>query len=96
MADKDFDFDNLLSGSNTSNTGTTSTTSNTDVETKTASYPFSVRLDARYVEVIKALAWYKRISQREFLEQAIDSQLAEIDSQELNEALNKFRNEQSS
>ena len=96
MADKDFDFDNLLSGSTSSDTRTTSTTSNTDASTKVALHPFSVRLDARYVEIVKALAWYKRISQREFMEQAIDSQLAQIDTKMLNEALKKYQDEQSS
>jgi len=85
MADSDFEsgFDEIygdvkenLSGpkGTTGNTSTTEHTNNTS-NTGRTQHPFSVRLAEEYVTLIKAMAWWKRISQREFLEQAIEAWL---------------------
>ena len=102
MADDEFNIDELISGSdetgedvprsktrNTNNTSDTSTTGSTD----SSQHPFSVRLDEEYVELVKALAWWKRISQREFLENCITYALKEMDEERLTLILNRYRKE---
>lgn len=85
MADVDFESgfneiygdvrENLLGPEGT--TGNTPATENTNNTSHTGrrQHPFSVRLAEEYVTLIKAMAWWKRISQREFLEQAIEAWL---------------------
>jgi hypothetical protein len=78
MADDEFNIEELISGpeeshedvaeSNTRNTRNANNTS-------TSPHPFSVRLDQEYVTLIKAVAWWKRMSQREFMEQAVETWL---------------------
>lgn len=99
MADDEFNIDELISSRDesgpdvsrpdTRNTNNTSTTGNTDSRL----HPFSVRLDQEYVEIIKALAWWKRISQREFIENCITYALEEMDEERLEAILTRFNNE---
>lgn len=70
----------------TVNKGKTGNTSSTG----RMQYPFSVRLDQEYVDIIKGLAWWKRISQREFIEEAVSQYLDNIDSEELKDILNQY------
>ncbi|SMO38826.1 ribbon-helix-helix domain-containing protein [Fodinibius sediminis] len=99
MADDEFNIEELISGPdgsgedtagsntcNTNNTGATSTTKNAS----TTLHPFSVRLDQEYVETIKALAWWKRISQREFIEHCISYALEEMNEERLTEITNRY------
>jgi len=96
MADSDFEFDEFFDQMNgevdTSTTSDTRNTSNTRT-TNSTRHPFSVRLDQEYVEVIKALAWWKRISQREFIENCITYALKEMDEERLTLILNRYRKE---
>ncbi|SMO56907.1 hypothetical protein [Fodinibius sediminis] len=94
MADDEFNIDELISsddvaGSNTRKTNNTSTTDNSD----SSLHPFSVRLDQEYVDIIKALAWWKRISQREFIENCINYSLEKMDEDHLETILNRFNKE---
>ena len=90
MADSDFEFDEFFDQMNgEEDTSTTTDTSNTRTTTNTL-HPFSVRLDQEYIEVIKALSWWKRISQRELIEQAVGQYLDDIDSKELKNILNQY------
>lgn len=97
MAEKDYDFENYLSqgkgkakkDNTTSNTQATCTTSNT-------TQPFSARLGSKYVEIVKAVAWWQRITQREFIEQMIDQGISEIDKKKLNKIIEDYQDEQSS
>lgn len=102
MADKDFDFEEFLTRPkkhgfrqnkqrttrNTSDTPTTRTTSNTD---SSSLHPFSVRLDETYIETIKAVAWWKRMTQRELIEQAVDKLLSDLDSGQLDNIRSSFK-----
>jgi hypothetical protein len=100
MADNEFSFDEMLSGSeesedvprsntrNTNNTSDSSTTDNTD----SSLHPFSVRLDQEYVDIIKALAWWKRISQREFLENCLNHVLEKMDKDHIEMVLKRYKN----
>lgn len=94
MADSDFEFDEFFDQMNaeedTSTTTDTRNTSNTRTTNNTPQ-PFSMRLDQEYIEVIKALAWWKRISQREFIEDTINRYLKGMGSDELAEILSKYR-----
>src|SRR5690625_8022179 len=77
MANKDFNFEEFLTEPKNRlarqgkqhTTRNTRTTSNTNRSTL---HPFSVRLDKPYIDKIKAIAWYRKISQREVIELAID------------------------
>ncbi|SHE87698.1 hypothetical protein SAMN05443144_1043 [Fodinibius roseus] len=99
MADDEFNIDELISGpeesgrdvpqSNTRNTSNTDHTSTTET-TDSPLHPFSVRLGQQHVDVIKALAWWKRISQREFIEQAVDQYLDDINSEELKDIITQY------
>lgn len=101
MADHDFNFDEFLSESDqestgttkdTRNTRTTNNTSNTSDTTKSRSlHPFSVRLNEEYVEKIKAMAWWKRISQRTFIEQAVESITDQMEAGELDAIIEKYQ-----
>lgn len=95
MADSDFEFDEFFDQMNgeedTSTTTDTRNTSNTRT-TNNTSQPFSLRLDQEYVKVIKALAWWKRISQREFIENRITEYLKEMKAEELSEILKQYQN----
>lgn len=90
MADSDFNFDELLSDvgedsgdqSTTSNTCTTNNTGNT--------LPFSARLGSKYVEAIRAVAWWKRISQRELIEELLNLYLNDMDSEELEDIIQRY------
>ena len=104
MAEKDYDFERFLSqdksdnASNTQTTCTTSNTPNTDATSTTANadstlHPFSVRLGQKYVEIIKALAWWKRISQRAFLEHCISYALEEMGRERLTEIIDGYNEE---
>lgn len=53
--------------------------------------PFSVRLEEKYIEIIKALAWWNRVTHREFVENRIKEHLKEMEAEELSEILNKYR-----
>ncbi|MCW9708814.1 hypothetical protein [Fodinibius salsisoli] len=102
MADDEFNIEELISGQHgsgndvpQSNTRTTSNTSNTDATSTTANtdstpHPFSVRLNQEYVEIIKALAWWKRISQRAFIEQCITYALEEMNDERLTEIIDRY------
>jgi hypothetical protein len=94
MADSDFEFDEFFDQMNSeSGTSTTTDTRNTP-NTSNTLYPFSVRLGKEYVKVIKALAWWKRISQRKFIENCLDYALEEMDKERLTTILNKYNEEQ--
>jgi hypothetical protein len=96
MADDEFNIEELISGheesapdvpqSNTRNTSNTNNTCNTD----SSLHPFSVRLDQQYVDIIKALAWWKRISQREFIENCITYVLEDMDDDRLAEIISRY------
>ena len=91
MAEKDYDFEKYLSqdkSDNTSNTQTTCTTSNT-------TQPFSARLGSKYVEIVKAVAWWQRITQREFIEQMIDHGISKIEKMKLEKIIEEYQDEQS-
>ena len=100
MADDEFNINELISGadelvedemqSNTRNSNNTSNTSTTD-NIDTSLHPFSVRLGQEYVDMIKALAWWKRISQREFIENIFKEYLKTTDTEKLSKILNKYR-----
>jgi len=95
MANKDFDFEEFLtrpknkpvSQSKQRTTGTTSNTSSLSL------HPFSVRLDKPYIDKIKAIAWYKQISQREVIELAVDTLMGEMEPKEMEKAVSKFVHE---
>ena len=92
MAEKDYDFEKFLSQDKSDNANTkqaTCTTSNT-------TQPFSARLGSEYVEIIKAMAWWKRITQREFIEQVIDHGISKMDKERLNKIIEEYQDEQSS
>lgn len=99
MADDEFNIDELISGPEDSgqdvprpNTRTTRNTDNTSTTETTNSslYPFSVRLGQEYVDIIKALAWWKRISQREFIENCIDYALEDMNEDRLAEIISRY------
>jgi|GEM_PF-3262444 len=98
MADSDTEYDEFFTDmkgeeyqfqtvdSNTSNTSNSSNTSQ-----RGNLYPFSVRLNPQYLEIIKAVAWWERISQRELIEKALRQYLGDnIDSEELDNILTKY------
>lgn len=98
MANKDFNFDEFLTTpknrlarmgkqSTTSNTSNTTTTRSTNTTTP---HPFSVRLGKTYIDKIKAIAWYKQISQREVIELALDSLMDELNPKEMEKAISTF------
>jgi len=93
MADSDFEFDEFFEQINGEGDTFTTTDTRNPSNTRTTSntlHPFSVRLDQEYIEVIKALAWWKRISQREFIEQTVNQYLDGIESEELKDILNQY------
>ncbi|WP_205720029.1 ribbon-helix-helix domain-containing protein [Fodinibius halophilus] len=100
MADADYDFEHHLKeakdnfNNSKGSTDTTESTGNKDT-TGGTQYPFSVRLDEEYVELIKALAWWKRISQREFIEITINEHLKRMESEKLTDILNKYKQQKS-
>src|SRR5690625_7609586 len=90
MANKDFNFEEFLTEPKNRlarqgkqhTTRNTRTTSNTNRSTL---HPFSVRLDKPYIDKIKAIAWYRKISQREVIEQAIDVLMNDMNPKERSE-----------
>lgn len=76
---------------NTRNTRTTTTTNNTRQADQL--HPFSIRLDEHYVETIKAFAWWERVSQRKWIENCIESLLAEYGQDKIDQIRLKFREE---
>ena len=86
---------NTNAASTTDATGTTRTTDTTSHlgSAGRTQHPFSVRLDPKYTERIKALAWWWRTSQRNLIEQAIDQLLEQkITGEQLQEILHSYRN----
>lgn len=94
--------ENLSSLGTTGNTGATGPADATGIKKATGSsshtghtgrtqHPFSIRLDPEHVELIKALAWWRRISQRKLIEQALDRILEEVDEQELRQIIRNYR-----
>ncbi|MGM0587124.1 MAG: ribbon-helix-helix protein, CopG family [Bacteroidota bacterium] len=52
---------------------------------------FSIRLDEYYAERLRALAYWRRVSQREIVEQALDAFFADVEERKLHTAVEKFR-----
>ena len=98
MANKDFNFEEFLTEPKNRltrqgkqhTTRNTRTTSNTNRSTL---HPFSVRLDKPYIDKIKAIAWYRKISQREVIEQAVDVLMNDMNPKEMEKAISEFVHE---
>src|SRR5690625_4787692 len=98
MANKDFNFEEFLTEPKNRlarqgkqhTTRNTRTTSNTNRSTL---HPFSVRLDKPYIDKIKAIAWYRKISQREVIEQAIDVLMNDMNPKEMEKTISEFVHE---
>lgn len=105
MADQDFNFDEFLSEpkkqEGQKKSGASNTTSNTRTTNKTLDtihsddtemlHPFSARLNKDYIEKIKAIAWWKRVSQRAFIELAVDLALKEMEDDKVSEIISSYR-----
>lgn len=76
--------------STTGAAGTTRTTGTTS-HTGRTQHPFSVRLDQEHVELIQALAWWKRISQRAFIEQLLDDYVQGSNSKDMQDIIKQYR-----
>jgi len=98
MANKDFNFEEFLTEPKNRltrqgkqhTTRNTHTTSNTNRSTL---HPFSVRLDKPYIDKIKAIAWYRKISQREVIEQAVDVLMNDMNPKEMEKTISEFVHE---
>lgn len=98
MANKDFNFEEFLTEPKNRlarqgkqhTTRNTRTTSNTNRSTL---HPFSVRLDKPYIDKIKAIAWYRKISQREVIEQAVDVLMNDMNPKEMEKTISEFVHE---
>lgn len=98
MANKDFDFEELLSGAKNKITEqgkqrTTRNSRNTSNTNRSTLHPFSVRLDKPYIDKIKAIAWYKQISHREVIEQAVDLLMNDMNPKEMEKSISEFLHE---
>src|SRR5690625_2665264 len=71
-------------------TRNTHTTANTD---RSALHPVSVRVDKPYIDKIKAIAWYRKISQREVIEQAVDVLMNDMNPKEMEKTISEFVHE---
>lgn len=97
MADKDFDFEELLSGTKKSTEDREEQPARATSKQKKPRRKKEVKLD-RFTtamhpdikEAIQAIAWYDRVSQREVIEKAIQ-QVFPLDSDRVTKAIKEFK-----